>query len=69
MAITDEVKSASFLLSMICLIVLCIVQAINDALYQILSTSKFAQMIEGSKNIVFIQKAEMHPSTARSPKV
>jgi hypothetical protein len=40
---------------MVYLIVLRIIQVINDAFYQILTTSKFAQMVEGSENIVFFQ--------------
>lgn len=54
---------------MIYLKVLCIIQAINDAFYQILSTSKFAQVVEGSKNIVFVQKAKKYSSTVRPPKL
>ena len=54
MAIT-EVKSARFKPKMMHLIILRIIQVINDAFYQILTTSKFAQMVESSENIVFFQ--------------
>ena len=53
---------------MMYLIILRIIQVFNDAFYQILTTSEFAEMVESSEHVVFFQQPKKNPSrTTRSP--